>query len=219
MTAAKYRQVADRVRGQIEDGMLLPGEPAPSGASLSRATGYSILTCRKGLRTLIREGVLIPGASPGARPRVPSRGLSPGARSSTGAARALSQSLAARRRAAGLTQTQLAELAGVSVTAIGHAETGRLWQSRRFWERADKGVNAGGELLALHDAYRAAAVPADPATAANDGKAETAADVPPTAEVAASGHVAYVTITWADGAVTTVYPPETPARPAHTTPA
>src|SRR5487761_442269 len=140
MTTAKYRQVADRVRGQIEDGMLRPGEPAPSGAALSRATGYSVLTCRKGLRTLIREGVLIPGASPGARPRVPSRGLSPGARASTGAARALSQSLAARRRAGGLTQPQLAELAGVSVTAIGHAETGRLWQSRRFWERADKGV-------------------------------------------------------------------------------
>ena len=26
---------------------------------------------------------------------------------------------------------------GVSVTLIGHAETGRLWQSRRFWERVD----------------------------------------------------------------------------------
>jgi hypothetical protein len=67
--------------------------------------------------------------------------------------------LAARRRAAGLTQLDLAALAGCSITTIGHAETGRLWQSRRFWETADKALNGGGHLLALHDAYRAAASP------------------------------------------------------------
>jgi Helix-turn-helix domain len=50
------------------------------------------------------------------------------------------------RRAAGLTQPQLAEVVGVSVTSVGHAETGRLWQSRRFWEHVDKGLSAGGEL-------------------------------------------------------------------------
>jgi DNA-binding XRE family transcriptional regulator len=42
-------------------------------------------------------------------------------------AAALSGALAARRHAAGLTQSGLAALAGCSVTTIGHAETGRLW--------------------------------------------------------------------------------------------
>jgi hypothetical protein len=47
----------------------------------------------------------------------------------------------------------------------------------------------------------------------------TAADTPPTIAVAVSAQVTCVTITWADGEVTTVYPPETPARPANATPA
>jgi hypothetical protein len=34
----------------------------------------------------------------------------------------------------------------VSLTSVGHAETGRLWQSLRFWEHVDKGLSAGGEL-------------------------------------------------------------------------
>jgi hypothetical protein len=106
----------------------------------------------------------------------------------------------------------------MSVTSIGHAETGRLWQSRRFWELAGKGVGAGGELLVLHDAYRAAAVPADSTTSPGDTRAEASADILPAVAVAASVPVAAVTITWADGTVTTVYPPETPARPANATP-
>ena len=82
------------------------------------------------------------------------------------AARMLSGSLAQHRRAAGLTQPQLAALAGVSVTTIGHAETGRLWQSRDFWELADKELNADGELLTRHDAYRVAtATPPLPSSA------------------------------------------------------
>jgi len=44
----------------------------------------------------------------------------------------LSRELAARRRAGGLTQPELAKVPGVSVTTIGHAETGRLWQARGF---------------------------------------------------------------------------------------
>ena len=107
----------------------------------------------------------------------------------------------------------------MSVTSIGHAETGRLWQSRRFWELADKGVGAGGELLVLHDAYRAAAVPADSATASGDTEAGATADILPAVAVAASVPVAAVTITWADGTVTTVHPPEAPARSASATPA
>ena len=58
-----------------------------------------------------------------------------------------------------------------SVTTVGHAETGRLWHSRAFWERADKELNVGGELLHLHDAYRAAAVP-PPAQIEPDREAE-----------------------------------------------
>ena len=39
---------------------------------------------------------------------------------------------------------QLAAVTGMSVTSIGHAETGRLWQSRRFWELVDKGSARAG---------------------------------------------------------------------------
>jgi DNA-binding transcriptional regulator YhcF (GntR family) len=152
VSPSKYLQVAARVRAQVAAGVLVPGETAPSGAALARVTGYSTLTCRKALRVLIKEGVLVPGASPGARPRVPVRGPTHGEQTMARAARTLSSSLASRRRAAGLTQPQLAAVTGMSVTSIGHAETGRLWQSRRFWELADKGVGSGGELLVLHDA-------------------------------------------------------------------
>jgi Helix-turn-helix domain/Bacterial regulatory proteins, gntR family len=208
----KYAQVAARVRAQIADGALLPGGSAPSGAALARVTGYSVLTCRRALRELIKDGVLIPGASQGARPRVPGSLPVPVEQDRAGA-RFLSASLARRRRAAGLTQPALAALADVSVTTIGHAETGRLWQSRAFWERADKALSANGELLALHDAYRAADIAFPLAAEAEDSGAGTATDVPETITVAASGPVTCVTITWADGAVTTVYPPgSTPAR-------
>jgi hypothetical protein len=50
-------------------------------------------------------------------------------------------------------------------------------------------------------------------------RGRAAADILPTAAVAASAPVASVTITWADGTVTTVCPPETPARPVNATPA
>src|SRR6185312_13523566 len=60
----KYARVAVAVRSQIADGTLRPGEPAPSGAALSRATGYSTLTCRKALRQLIADGLLTPRTKP-----------------------------------------------------------------------------------------------------------------------------------------------------------
>jgi DNA-binding transcriptional regulator YhcF (GntR family) len=212
-------QVAARIRVQVAAGLLRPGEAAPSGAALARATGFATLTCRKALRALIQEGVLVPGASPGARPRVAVGTPTPGEQTLASAARALSSSLASRRRAAGLTQPQLAAVTGMSVTSIGHAETGRLWQSRRFWELADKGVNAGGELLVLHDAYRAAAVPANRTTASGDTGAKVTADILPAIAIDAPLPVVAVTITWADGTVTTVHPPQTPARSANATPA
>jgi DNA-binding transcriptional regulator YhcF (GntR family) len=155
----KYRQVVARVRGQIAEGSLRPGAPVPSGAALSRATGFSTLTCRKALRVLIADGVLVPGPSRNARPRVAAPGQSADERGLADAARALSAALAGRRHAAGLTQPELAARAFVSVTTVGHAETGRLWQSRQFWNRADQALRAGGELLRLHDAYRTAVAP------------------------------------------------------------
>jgi DNA-binding transcriptional regulator YhcF (GntR family)/DNA-binding XRE family transcriptional regulator len=155
----KYLRVAAVIRRQIADGALRPGQPAPSGAELSRAFGFSTLTCRKALRALIAEGLLVPGPSPNARPRVADPQAPDLERDLAHAARALSAGLAGRRHAAGLTQAELAELAGVSVTTVGHAETGRTWQSRRFWERADTALRAAGDLLRLHDAYRAASSP------------------------------------------------------------
>ena len=155
----KYLRVAAAIRRQIADGTLRPGQPAPSGAELSRAFGFSTLTCRKALRALIAEGLLVPGPSRNARPRVADPQAPDLERDLADAARALSAGLAARRHAAGLTQVELAALAGVSVTTVGHAETGRTWQSRRFWERADTALRATGDLLRLHDAYRAASSP------------------------------------------------------------
>ena len=220
----KYARVAAIVRAKVEGGELLPGGLVPSGAALARQTGYSVLTCRRALRVLIADGVLVPGASPGARPRVPPRQLTPGGRNLADAARALSAALAAWRRAAGLTQPQLAKAVGRSVTTIGHAETGRVWHSRHFWELADKAVGAGGELLAMHDAYRAAAVSSDPAADAEETGSTDPADVFGTTAAVTAGagdaetitlavpeHVKRVSLTWADGSVTTVCLPSTRA--------
>ena len=161
MKLPKYKQVAEKIRAQIADGLLAPGAYAPSGAALARSTGYSSLTCRHALHTLVEDGVLTPGPSRYARPRVPSPDRHAG--TLTDVTRELAAALAERRRAAGLTQPQLAEITGDSVTAIGHAETSRMWHSRPFWERTDKALNAGGQLLRLYGTYRAASVPTDPA--------------------------------------------------------
>ena len=203
----KYARAAAGVRAQIEDGTLLPGELVPSGAALARETGYSVLTCRRALRVLIADGVLASGASPGARPRVPARNPSPGDRNLASAKRALSASLAARRRAAGLTQPQLAEIVGRSVTTVGHAETGRVWQSRPFWELADEAVNADGELLALYDAYLAATAAANHATVAGETTPAHISGTPETILVAAVECTTCVNVIWPDGTATTVYPP------------
>jgi hypothetical protein len=193
--APKYAQVAAIVRAQVTDGTLRPGEAAPSGAQLARLTGFSVLTCRNGLRSLVREGVLSPGASPAARPRV----TVPEGTRGDGPARALSRGLAARRHAAGLTQPGLSALTGFSVTTIGHAETGRLWQSREFWEETDLALAAGGELTRLHDAYRA-------------GTAGRVSEEPPPACVPVPRRASLVRMTmhWSDGTVTTVCPPAPP---------
>lgn len=191
----KYAQAAERVRAQIADGTLRPGSPAPSGAAIARDCGCSVLTARKALRSLIDDGTLVPGASRNARPRIPGHDRDPARQDLARARRRLSAALAARRRAAGRTQQQLAGLTGFSLTAVGHAETGRLWQSRRFWEQADKVLLAAGDLLTLHDACRAAAAP-PPAGRAG---AATVPAAPPALET--------ITLTWSDGTTTTFRPP------------
>ena len=210
----RYARVAARIRGQIADGTLRPGQPAPSGAALSRVTGYSTLTCRKALRVLIGDGVLVPGPSRNARPRVAGPGTVPADKDLSDATRALSAGLAARRRAAGLTQAELAALAAASVTTVGHAETGRVWQSRRFWERADDALAAGGDLLRLHDAYRVIGAvqerkaQADPEERAGvtDHRPRRPAGPGP-AVALGRGEPSCVMIVWGDGTVTTVRPP------------
>ncbi|TVZ04906.1 GntR family transcriptional regulator [Trebonia kvetii] len=218
----KYARVAAAVRGQIAAGALLPGQPAPSGAALSRLTGFSTLTCRRALRVLIDDGLLTPGPSRNARPRVAGAAQPPAERDLAAATRALSAGLAARRRAHGLTQPELAALSGVSVTTVGHAETGRLWQSRRFWEHADAILDAAGGLLRLHDAYRQAVaagqaaqdgmLPAVAGPRARDGDGEDSSErvrLPRQATAVPASLVTptCVMIVWADGSVTTVHPP------------
>ena len=236
----KYLRVAAAVRRQIADGALRPGQPAPSGAELSRASGFSTLTCRKALKTLIADGLLVPGPSRNARPRVADPHAAAIERDLADTARALSAGLAARRHAAGLTQAELAALARVSVTTVGHAETGRTWQSRRFWERADAALHADGELLRLHDNFRAASSPQHhqrstaasiertlsstppdhaPVTASDRAAASHPDDENGTAPVAPLGvspaaiGPARIVIVWTDGSITTVHPPEVHPAP------
>ncbi len=198
MTSApesKYVQVAGIVRAQIADGTLKPGHSAPSGDALARLTGFSALTCRKGLRTLVTEGVLSPGPTPGARFRVTDSGDRP---RSEDTARRLSSTLTALRRVNGLTQPALAAVTGYSATTIGHAETGRLWQSRDFWQKADLALAAGGELTRLYDDYRAES--GRPDVAREPSAPAPAADTGPAA-------LTHLTLHWSDGTTTTVYPP------------
>ena len=185
-------QAAAIVRAQVADGTLKPGQAAPSGAQLARLTGFSPLTCRKALQTLVADGILARGVSPNARPRVAAATQ----QRAGDAARALSRGLAALRRAAGLSQPALATLTGYSVTTVGHAETGRLWQARGFWEKADLVLAAEGELTRRYDAYHAAL--AGPAR-------DLAPPSPPHEPV--PGILASVTLHWADGTHTTFYPP------------
>jgi len=183
----KYARVAAAVQGLIADGTLRPGQPAPSGAALSRVTGYSTLTCRRALRVLIADGVLVPGPSRNARPRVAGPPQQQAARDLATASRALSAGLATRRRSYGLTQPELALLIGVSVTTIGHAETGRLWQSRQFWEHADAILDAGGDLLGLHDAFGEASAASASAASAAGTVSASAAGVTGAASASAAG--------------------------------
>jgi hypothetical protein len=101
-----------------------------------------------------------------------------------------------------LTQVQFATALGVSVTTVGHAETGRLWQSRRFWEKADAVLDAHGELLRLHEVRRTATVSSHAADA-------YAGETPFKKPHANSATVACIVIVWSDGTLTPIVPAAT----------
>jgi hypothetical protein len=206
--ATKRDAVTRLLLGKIADGTLRPGAPVPSGAALARETGYASVTCLAALRALHADGTLARGPSRGARLRVAPPQGQRGAPASGAPADApgqhLSRELAARRRAAGLTQPELAKMLGMSVTTVGHAETGRLWQSRGFWERADGVLLADGALLHLHEQYQAAVVRPAPA---GRPEAAPAAPAPPALPASVSISPGGVTVTWPDGTTTVARPP------------
>ncbi|HET6187527.1 MAG TPA: helix-turn-helix transcriptional regulator [Trebonia sp.] len=203
----KRETAAALVRKRVADGSLKLGGAAPSAAALARETGYSTLTCRAALKTLVKDRTLARGLSPTARLRVaqPPGGV---AGEADLLRVALSKALSGHRRAAGMTQPELAEKLGVSLTTVGHAETGRLWQSRDFWLRADLELGGAGELLGMFDRYKAAQC-APPEEADDAAPEEAAPDthagpvLPASVTITADG----VLVTWPDGTETVARPP------------
>ena len=211
----KRQAAADAVRAMIADGTLSPGAPAPSGAALARKTGVSTLTCRKALRTLLADGTLARGVSPNSRLRVAHPGGA-GAGDEQALRAALSNALAERRRAAGLTQPELAGKLEVSVTTVGHAETGRTWQGRSFWMRADLELGAADDLLRLYDRYKAAECAAPEAGVDVDAVPDEPAPVSRAAPVVPASVTitpAGVSVIWSDGTQTLARPPGTQVGP------
>lgn len=204
--------VADIVRDMIADGSLKPGSPVPSAAELARKTGYTTSTCRSGLQVLLADGTITRGVSPTARLWVPRPGGA-GARDADALRVSLSRALAARRRAAGMTQPELAVELGVSLTTVGHAETGRVWQARDFWCRADALLDEFGDLLRMFDDYRAAkhATPAGEPddTSPPEEPAPAGAVLPSSVTISSAG----VLVTWPDGTGTLVTPPSCQIQP------
>jgi hypothetical protein len=119
---------------------------------------------------------------------------------------AISKALAGRRQAAGMTQPELAGKLGVSVTTVGHAETGRAWQGRGFWLRADRELGADGDLLRLFDRYKASecALPEGADDAAPEEAVPAATPVLPVSVTITAAGVAVV---WPDGTETLATPP------------
>src|SRR5216683_6391538 len=79
----------------------------------------------------------------------------------------LGAELAAYRRAARVSQAQLAELTEFSRSTVANVETGRQHVRRTFWESVDRALRTGGVLANAHDEIEAAAS-RDLRTAARD---------------------------------------------------
>ena len=186
--------VTSLVRQMIADGTLKPGGAAPSGRALARETGLQPATCRRALRELVEDGTLTRGVSATARLRVAQHGRAARPDKETLRWR-LSGTLGALRRAAGMNQPDLAAQLGVSSTTLGHAETGRLWQAREFWQRAD--ALLGNGLLDLYDAYQAAGH-----SAAREEPASVLPVLPASVTITPDG----VLVLWPDGTETLVRP-------------
>ncbi|GDY30557.1 hypothetical protein GTS_21900 [Gandjariella thermophila] len=75
--------------------------------------------------------------------------------------RALGERLATFRRAAGLTQAQLAAATTCDRTRVAHIEKGRTRADETFWQAADHACHAGGALLAAFHEVVAACHPHD----------------------------------------------------------
>lgn len=60
----KYRQLTAQIRGWLDKGVFLPGDPVPSITALSTDRGWARQTCARALRVLADEGLLTlyPGA-------------------------------------------------------------------------------------------------------------------------------------------------------------
>jgi DNA-binding transcriptional regulator YhcF (GntR family) len=207
----KREVAAALVRERIADGTLKPGAAAPSAAALARETGYSTLTCRAALETLVKEGTLARGVSPTARLRVGRVGRVGVGRTDAEAMRtALSKALAARRRAGGLTQPELAAKLAVSVTTVGHAETGRVWQSREFWQRAAALLDEYGDLLRMFDDFQAAKHAAPEEIPEDTPPPEQAFPAAPVLPVSITITSTGVAVVWPDGSETIAAPPPKP---------
>lgn len=77
----------------------------------------------------------------------------------------MGRELAARRRAAGLSQQRLAELTGsYSRSVVAHAENGRDDVGGGFWRAADRLLGAGGLFAGLDEEMRVCLEPARQAT-------------------------------------------------------
>jgi DNA-binding transcriptional regulator YhcF (GntR family) len=146
-----WPEAARTVREMIAAGTLKPGDLVPSAREMAQKTGMSRYVFSRALAELARDGTLDPPASRHGRCYVP------GGDSPTAAERELSAALAAARRAAGLTQAQFAERAGLSATTVHHAETARFRQmTPQTWARLDLAAGATGALMRLHAAWQAA---------------------------------------------------------------
>ena len=94
----------------------------------------------------------------------------------------------------------------MSLTTVGHAETGRTWQSREFWRLAGQALGDGGELLRAYDRYQAGGHAPAPEAAGTAVPGEPAPPVPvlPVSVTITPGGVL---VTWPDGTETLARPP------------